>query len=270
MGFESERAMHKHVARIAAAFSGQSGEAWVIAHDVHVRYRVPDVIGARLDLRALDDRLAAGLEGSLDASQATALLALRSRTWTDLEVAARRMNVGMVHANRTLRTLAEKGFVQTHGVDPHRYRRENAARFITTRIVAFEAKLKDWRGALIQSRAHQRFANECYVVFDESYESRFLRARDQFLMSKVGLIALTEHTGRYERHLASRVSPWDSTAVALVGESLLGCLLGEPSRPLSESRLPGGEARTSDPIPPKLLGRRSKTLVHRLAAAALL
>ena len=148
MGFESERAMHEHVARIATAFGGHTGEAWIIAHDVHVRYRVPDVIAARLDLRALDDRLAAGLEGSLDASEAAALVALRFRAWVDLDVAAQRMSVGTAHANRTLRKLAQKGFVQKHPVDPSRFRRENAARFITTRIVAFEAKLKDWRGAL--------------------------------------------------------------------------------------------------------------------------
>jgi hypothetical protein len=60
--------------------------------------------------------------------------------------------------------------------------------------VAFEMKLSDWRGALVQAYRYKAFVSSVYVVIDDSRSGAALRHRDDFTRANVGLISISRNT----------------------------------------------------------------------------
>ena len=73
---------------------------------------------------------------------------------------------------------------------------------IVKRIIAFEAKLHDWKRAISQAYRYQRYANQAWVVLDASRAKGATRATEQFRRLNVGLKVLSR-TG----HSKTLVSP---------------------------------------------------------------
>lgn len=265
-GFPDERAMHGPLRRIAHDLTSRTDATWVVAAEQPTVSRVPDLLAARIDLEALEARADSSLLRPLTASEIQIVQALGSHRWTRLSDIAYAAHITPPYARRILSKLTSQGFTLE---GRHGYRRHRHIKPLMSRIVSYEAKLHDWRSALVQARAHQSFANETYVVFDQMFEHRFLRELESFKESRVGLVALSSQTGEYRRVSSSRLSPRDGHAVFLVGELLLGNLLGAPLRPLSETRFRGVLAPTLDPEPATIAGPRSKRTAQLLSAAAL-
>jgi hypothetical protein len=64
-------------------------------------------------------------------------------------------------------------------------------------IVAIEAKLRDWRRALVQAYRYLQFSTESWVVLDHSRAAAALRMTDLFASSGVGLATYSKENGLF-------------------------------------------------------------------------
>jgi hypothetical protein len=101
---------------------------------------------------------------------------------------ARRAHVGMETATRVLSLYVEAGFCErkskTYWVKSY------TPRPLFKRIVAIEAKLRDWRRALYQSSRYQLFANAVWVLLDEKHSKVAKANKDEFVLRNIGLATL--------------------------------------------------------------------------------
>lgn len=75
------------------------------------------------------------------------------------------------------------------------------------RVLAFEAKLNDWRTALHQAHRNRCFAHESYVLLPERVALRVLQHEFEFTRRHVGLCYISEH--RFVRAIQPAVhTPW--------------------------------------------------------------
>lgn len=57
-------------------------------------------------------------------------------------------------------------------------------------VIAIEAKLKNWKRALLQARRYKKFANQSFVLLDQKHIAAALKNLNSFQESNVGLISL--------------------------------------------------------------------------------
>jgi hypothetical protein len=67
-------------------------------------------------------------------------------------------------------------------------------------VIAIEAKLKDWRRALLQARCYRKYANLSFVLLDEVYANPAIKALDMFRHAQVGLITMSSDNLEYQIH----------------------------------------------------------------------
>jgi len=80
----------------------------------------------------------------------------------------------------------------------------------TDELIAFEAKLKDWRKALRQAWRNTSFVNRAYVVLPRSHSAAALRQINEFAALGVGL-CVVDHDGMeiaIESTPSDPVIPW--------------------------------------------------------------
>lgn len=138
-------------------------------YDVETLAGVPDVVGVKWDGDALEDRRARGLGPLSEASHIRVLLSLSTG---DMDAAAlastTRISIG--HLRRViLPRLMELGWVKS--VDG-RYRSQAMLNELSTAVTTVEAKLADWRRALVQARRHMASADRCCLALDAAYVHR--------------------------------------------------------------------------------------------------
>lgn len=234
---------------------------WLIIDEHLVGTRIPDLLAARVDLRALRARIRAEQWESLTVTELEVLGFLRPDRPTSISTVATVVGYTDHTVRRVLRRLERLGYVSQHGA--RGFRRIRTRYKLFSRFIAVEAKLRDWRRALVQARSHRSFAQECYVVFDAAYAARFESARRYFEASGTGLIAVHPPDG-IVRVLKSRASrAFDPNAFAFAGEQLWLRLQGL-TRPLPQTRLPGAAALIARPGGPGSPESRSKTLLRLL------
>lgn len=253
----------------AAALAGwaRETEPWLVVTEHRADTRIPDLVLARLDEEAVEQRLAAGCIRPLNRAELALMTALRSDCGTSVETLARHTFVRPSSVKRTLRRLEGDGFVGPSSSGC--WHRLFLFRPVVTRFISFEAKRSDWRRALVQARAHRLFANEAYVAFDPTFATRFERGLPYYKTAGIGLLALGPESRNVRRVLRSRSGrPFDTVSAALAGEEVLSRLLGLAAKQLPQTRLPGALARIADQAAPQLVGARSKTLEPLLALLA--
>jgi hypothetical protein len=264
-GFAEESAMIGPLAAAMRQVCRNRGGTWVLLDEHLVAGRIPDLVMGRIDLDAFRERIRGGWGRPLSRTEVRMLRLLRPDRGTTVSWLARRLQVTSEHARKVLLELVASGFVAKMGSGS--YVRAAPIRPILDRVITFELKLSDWREALIQARSHQEFADRAYVVFDDVYESRFLKAKGDFKRLGIGLISLSASTAETRRHLRGRRSPLRRlTAVMLAAERALGRLLGETTIQLPQSRLPNasdGSGRQEEPV---LVGSQTRKIERLLAA----
>ncbi|MDR7307656.1 hypothetical protein [Rhodoferax saidenbachensis] len=87
-------------------------------------------------------------------------------------------------------------------------------------VVAIEAKLRDWRRALVQAYRYIQFANESWVLIDHGTSSSALRHKEQFQTYGVGLASFTTG-GKLFVHVPAVNRPWSNSALAWRTQALL-------------------------------------------------
>jgi hypothetical protein len=93
------------------------------------------------------------------------------------------------------------------GIAKHTWQKIWQPRPVTTRIAAFEAKLRDWKKALFQAERYKDFANETSIVIDASNVGPVLRNLDEFRVRNIGVIACASDGWIEVVHAAQSASP---------------------------------------------------------------
>jgi DNA-binding MarR family transcriptional regulator len=238
---------------------------WLVVDEHLVGTRIPDLLAARVDLRVLRARVRAEQWEALNSSELRLLALLREDRSVSVRSAANRLGYTHPTTRRLLRRLEHLGYAGQDRASS--FRRIRSRYRIFTRLIAVEAKLRDWRRALVQARSHRSFAQESFVVFDAAYADRFNRAKPHFMSSGTGLIAV-DTEGNVERLIRARGSrKVDAAAFALAGEELWLRLQGV-TRPLPQTRLPSGAALIARPGRRDSPESRSRSLSRLLDALA--
>lgn len=264
-GYETERDLVEVVCDLVASYvdAKSASAAWVVLQEQATGSRIPDVLAARLDVDALKARAKGGWLTPLSPAEVRVLRALRRGRGSTLDAVARDTRQPPAQAKRTLGRLHSRGFVArcTSGS----YERVAPMKPLVTRVASFEAKLRDWKRALHQARAHLQHVNEAWVVFDKRFAAAFDRGTHYFRQDGIGLIAI--EAGSNEVRLVRRArssTPPDAMEFAVLGEQVLGRLLGEATPRLPHARLPGAAVATVHLAPPRIAGPRSRNLPHAL------
>lgn len=65
-------------------------------------------------------------------------------------------------------------------------------KFITDEVIAIEAKLRDWKKALLQANRYKRFSDFSFVLLDEVYASPALANLAVFENQNIGLVTMNK------------------------------------------------------------------------------
>jgi len=265
-GFPSELAMRPAMHRAARVLLAGPDELWVLVDEHQIYGRIPDLVAARVDMAALQARLAGGWLRSLNETELRGLRAMRPDRGSRLDLLAGRMRVAPETAQKVLAGLVRDNFAE-RTLSGSYARRAPVAPFVS-RVVSFEAKRSEARSALIQARDHRLFADAVYVAFDAAFTRRFEAAKPIYRHHGVGLLALDAEADSY-RVVArpTRSRHRHVVALALSAERTLARLLAAPLRRLPESRLPSATAGSGDPGRPLLLGPSANAAQRLLRAA---
>lgn len=87
-------------------------------------------------------------------------------------------------------------------------------------VVAIEAKLRDWRRALVQAYRYIQFANESWVLIDHATSLSALKHQDHFHVYGVGLASFTTR-GQLFIHVPAVNRSWSNSALAWRTQALL-------------------------------------------------
>lgn len=87
------------------------------------------------------------------------------------------------------------------------------------RLIAVEAKLKDWQGVLTQAYRNLQFADESWAVLDHAFIRPTIAQIERFKIAGVGLASIDRDRGLFVHHIACPRSPmspakrWQAQAV---------------------------------------------------------
>lgn len=262
--FASEAKLVSNLSRLAAELARRQGGTWVILNEHDVTGRIVDISALRLDVQALRSRVTGDCVRPLSEPELRALRSLRSDRAVRLATLARHLRLAEPSAARIVRGLLSDGLVERTPTGG--FLRAVTLKPIVDRVLTFEAKLSDWRKALLQARTHQSFADFAYVAFDAAFKRRFERGLSAYARQGVGLFAIAANGGGASAVLPSRRSAANSTLLrALNAERTLARLLGYKLNELPESRLPSASAGSGRRELPRLLGPRAKTVMRLVA-----
>lgn len=265
-GFRSESEMLQDFVSAASSKFVAGAATWILVQEHEVTDRIADLMLARVDVPALEARLATW-ERPLTLSEVRILRCLRLGSGATPAAVGRRVRITPERARQLLLGLERQGLVARTkaGAFRRKGRLQPAVRGVTT----FELKRQDWRGALVQARAHQAFADRAYVVFD-AIASAFSRNLARYEVLGIGLLSFCAATRAIEERAPSRTSDLrDNTLAILNSERVLARLLGFTATRLPQASLPSAAAGSGHRVPPTILGPGSRRLEHLLSAAAL-
>lgn len=89
-----------------------------------------------------------------------------------------------------------------------------------SQVVAIEAKLRDWRRALVQAYRYLQFSNESWVVLDHRQISSALKMSELFRSSGIGLASFSTEGNLYV-HVSAVNRPYDGSALAWRTQAIL-------------------------------------------------
>ena len=93
--------------------------------------------------------------------------------------------------------------------------------FAIKNISVIEAKLNDWRRALIQARRHLWFTDNCYVVIPEGERTKKNRVASACRRHRVGLMMVSKKGDLITVVSLKKSGPYNTYLAWLLNESLL-------------------------------------------------
>lgn len=181
--FESE---HELVMLIERQFGLSVGGSWKWVREFATSSGLADLIAVEL---AHDWRLRIRL-GNIVPRWAYALHCIPGVLPFTLTSFSSLANVSISTARTILRRFEDAGFCKSV-VDGVHWIKTIEPEPLALRIVAVEAKLRDWRRALYQAAQHADYATHCWVVLDRGALNNARAHSHEFRMRGVGLAGLS-------------------------------------------------------------------------------
>jgi hypothetical protein len=261
--FASEMAMSDAIERAATSIFCAHEETWVLVNEHRIHSRIPDLVVARIDVDALEQRLRGGWGRPLGSTELRALRALRPDRAATLESVARQIGVSVVRTRPILNRLVSEAFAERTPTGT--YARRAPIRLVVDRVITIEAKRSDLGRAFSQARAHSVFADISVVAFDLAYRRRAAGIREAYAREGIGLLGVSASDESWTYIVRPRKSPLIAAlGRAIAAERTFERLLGPPLRQLPETRLPNGSRLNGGPSAPQLLGSGSTKLAQLL------
>lgn len=260
--FDSESRMIPSLREFALRELTYRDEVWAALVEHQLGSRIPDLVLARLDIPSIRRRIARGLARPLTPMEVTIVRAARRDSGTSLQRFRSLTEVSADYIAKLTNRLAAEGFlVRT----PTGYVRANGWAPPVTRLITFEAKRNDWKGAFFQARAHRDLSHESYVAFDEAFAPRFDKAIHHYSAAGIGLVSLESETNKGRFLVRGRPRRSTGGITALAGETIWGHLVWGRVSSLPQTRLPSARDANGRPEAPLLVGPRPKTLERLLS-----
>jgi hypothetical protein len=264
--FASEAEMMPAIQRIASQLWPAGDDVWLLLTEHDVYSHVPDLVAAQLDIQTLQDRVEGRWTRALSQRELAAMRALRPDRGSRVEAVAARMRVRVEFARGVLRGLVRDGYADRTATGS--YARVAPIRPILSRVVSFEAKRMNARGALLQARAHTMFVDTAYVVCDGAHRSRFERMHAAYVRERVGLIAL-DVSGDFELVVRPRRALLRDTLLRTLGTERALARMFEPAeQETAERRLPTASEFGGLRTAPVLTGSRAREIRALLRKAS--
>lgn len=241
-------------------------ETWVAVPELPVFGRVADLLMCRINRGALADRLACGPLVARSCAELRVLDCTYNRRSLSMDVLQERSGLTQRQAATAVRSLERAGVLSQ--VKRDSYVRVSPCAPVFDKVVAFESKRSDWRGALVQARTYRTFAHAVYVLFDAFFLQRFRAALEAFRSSDIGLLALNAGGARAQSVLtATSKRPADHLSAHLCCEKVIDRLTATTVPRLHESRLPNASVRSACQLKPLWIGDASTSLERSLAGS---
>src|SRR5271163_3900245 len=151
---------------------------------------VPDVVLLRFDAAARKDRRDRAFIVEL-ADVKTMLAATSTPVGSSLDVAelSRRVGLGARHLRRVvLPRLVDGGHMARDGDE---WRPTHPYRSLAAHVVTVEAKLRDWRGGVMQASRHRLASDAAWVAIDSASSSRAIESAHWFTTYGIGLAVVS-------------------------------------------------------------------------------
>ena len=126
---------------------------------------------------------------SINPNWVTPLASLKRGTKLTVEQFRQTHGLSKAGAMKRLNEYAEAGFLNR--VDSNTFRVTKEYKAVANLVVSIEAKLKDWRKALVQARRYKRFSDFSFVLLDGAQASAAKNHLSLFEAQNVGLVSLT-------------------------------------------------------------------------------
>lgn len=150
---------------------------------------VADLVVLEIDRIHLDDRRRRQLPPARRSGEAAVLEAVITHAGEPLSDLLSHTGMTRSHARHLLSQLSRIGLVT---FDDSTARPTWPAGPITSRVIAVEAKLSDWRGAAIQAARYLDFADEAYIAMPASKIELLLKRPERIDGLGLGLISVSD------------------------------------------------------------------------------
>jgi hypothetical protein len=127
---------------------------------------------------------------------------------TSREALANALGASLGGAQRVFTQLAASGLVSG---SPEAFTLNAISTPPFERVIAVEAKLREWRKVLVQAYRNLQFADESWVVLDHAHVQPALAQRQRFQAVGVGLVSIARGRGLFVHVPAASVGPMSIT-----------------------------------------------------------
>lgn len=90
-----------------------------------------------------------------------------------------------------------------------------------TKSIAIEAKLKNWKRALMQAYRYKWFADYSYVILDHAHVHSAIQNIDLFEKHNIGLVSVSTEGNYYSHYVPQKEIPIDPKMQIMLSESLI-------------------------------------------------
>ena len=132
-----------------------------------------------------------------------------------LETIAQKTRISRIEASKSLQKLIEFCYIKE--VDTY-YEFSNKYELSYKKSIAFEAKLRNWKKALLQAYRYKWFAEYSYVILDDAHSNPAIQNIDSFEKMNVGLLTITTDGIIKENFHPKRQKPIDPSMQMLLSE----------------------------------------------------
>lgn len=144
----------------------------------------------------------------------------RNKKWYTIEEIQNVTRSNLSRIKSSLESLEEEGFIKSNKEgDKYKFFRKYKPAFKTS--IAIEAKLKNWKRALMQAYRYNWFSNYSYVVLPKTSINSAKKKLNMFQSLKVGLASI-DTNGEIELiYKPKRNKPYNTNMEYLLNENLL-------------------------------------------------